>query len=199
MRLSLQQIEAELKPESRSVPAPVPPPPAPARAQSRRRHTFPVTIATVIVLALFFGFSYFRGNKSGAKSAEPTPPATTAPPPAAPMPTPASPTAAKASTATAGSVRNQVLPEVPRSAKNTITGTVKVTVKAQVDPSGKVTSATFKSAGPSKYFAGLALNAAERWEFSPPETDGQAVPSTWLIQFRFKRGSTQASAQRANR
>ena len=198
-RWSLGQIEAELKPETRSVPAPLPPPPVPAAGQSRRRPAFPVTIATVIVLAIIFAFSYFRGNKSGAKNVDPAPPTTTAQPPAAPPPVPESPTTAKASTTTVGSVRNQVLPEVPRSAKSTITGTVKVTVKAQVDPSGKVTSATFKSAGPSKYFAGLALNAAERWEFSPPETDGQPVASTWLIQFRFKRASTQASAQRANR
>ena len=180
------------------MPAPAPLPPVPAAAKSGKRPTFPVTIATVIVLALFFAFSYFHRNKSGAKNADPTPPTITAQPPAAP-PAPESPTTARASTTKAGSVRNQVLPDVPRSAKHTITGTVKVTVKAQVDPSGKVTSATFKSAGPSKYFAGLALNAAERWEFSPPETDGQPVASTWLIQFRFKRGSTQASVQRANR
>jgi len=92
-----------------------------------------------------------------------------------------------------------VLPDVPQSAKNTVTGTVKVTVRAQVDLSGKVNSAELKSAGPSKYFASLALEAAERWEFSPPETDGQPVASTWLIQFRFKRTSTQASAQRVKR
>lgn len=198
-RWSLRQIETELKPETRSVPAPPPPSPAPVVARSGRRPAFPLTIATVILLAVFFGFSYFRGNKSGAKNTEPTPPATTTQPPTVAPPAPESPRAAKASTTTAGEVRHQVLPEVPQSAKNTITGTVKVTVRAQVDPSGKVTSAEFKSAGPSKYFAGLARNAAERWEFSPPETDGQPVASTWLIQFRFKRASTQASAQRVKR
>jgi TonB family protein len=158
--------------------------------------TFPVTIATVVVLAIFFGFSYFRGSKSGANNTDPTPPATTAQPTTAAPSTPEPPTAARPSTTTAGDVRNKVLPDVPHSAKNTISGTIKVTVRAQVDPSGKVTYADFKSAGPSRYFAGLALNAAERWEFSPPETDGQSVASTWLIQFRFKRTSTQASAQR---
>jgi TonB family protein len=204
-RWSLQQIEAQLKPETKSVTAPavstpavsspVPPASAPVIAQSRKV-TFPVTIATVIVLAIFFGFSYFRGSKSGANNTDPTPPTTTAQPPTAAPPVSAPPMAAKPSTTTAGDVRNKVLPDVPHSAKNTISGTIKVTVRAQVDPSGKVTSAEFKSAGPSHYFAGLALNAAERWEFSPPETDGQSVASTWLIQFRFKRSSTQASAQR---
>jgi TonB family protein len=196
-RWSLRQIETELKPETRSVPAPAPPAPVPA--QSGKRPAFPVTIATVVVLAVFFGFSYFRGNKSGAKNAEPIPAAATSQPATVAPPVSEPPAAAKASTTTAGEVKHQVLPEVPQSAKNTITGTVKVTVKAQVDPSGKITSAGFKSAGPSKYFAGLALKAAERWEFSPPQTDGQPVASTWLIQFHFKRTSTQASAQRVNR
>jgi len=198
-RWSLRQIETELKPETRSVPATAPSGPAPVPARSGNRPAFPVTIATVIVLAVLFGFSYFRGNKSGASNAEPKPPATASQPPTVAPAVSESPKTAKASTTKAGEVRHQVLPEVPQSAKNTITGTVKVTVRAQVDPSGKVTSAEFKSAGPSKYFAGLARTAAERWEFSPPETDGQPVPSTWLIQFRFKRTSTQASAQRLTR
>lgn len=196
-RWSLREIEAELKPETRSVPAPPPPPAVPV--QSGRRPAFPVTIATVVVLAMFFAFSYFRGNKSGAKNTDPPPPTTTAQPPTAAPPVSESPTAAKASTRTSGEVMHQVIPDVPHSAKNTITGTVKVTVRAHVDPSGKVTSTEFKSAGPSKYFAGLALKASESWEFSPPETDGQPLASTWLIQFRFKRTSTQASAQRVNR
>lgn len=198
-RWSLRQIDAELRPESRSVPAPALPPPAPVSDQTRKRPTFPVTIATVAVLAIFFAFSYFRGNKSGTKTPEPAPPTTIAQPPAAAPPASEPPTAAKASTTTPGEVRHQILPDVPQSAKNTITGTVKVTVKAQVDSSGKVSSTSFKSAGPSRYFAGLATKAAERWEFSPPQTDGQPMASTWLIQFRFKRTSTQASAQLVNR
>jgi outer membrane biosynthesis protein TonB len=68
-----------------------------------------------------------------------------------------------------------------------------------VDPSGKVTAAKFKSAGPSKYFAGLAMKAAERWEFSPPVVDGKPTASAWLLQFRFKRTSTQASPERTSR
>src|SRR5215469_220965 len=146
-RWSLRQIEAELKAESKSAPAPAPPMPNPAPVQSRKRPAFPLTIATVIVLAIFFVFSYFRGNKSGAKNTEPTPETTTAQPNAAPAVSEA-PMAAKASTTTAGEVRHQVLPDVPQSAKNTVTGTVKVTVRAQVDLSGKVNSAELKSAGP---------------------------------------------------
>jgi TonB family protein len=93
-----------------------------------------------------------------------------------------------------GEVVHEVIPDVSKNSRNTITGTIKVTVQVEVDPSGKVTSAKLKNAGPSKYFAGLALKAAQRWELSP-----QPTASTWLIQFRFKRSGTQASAERANR
>jgi TonB family protein len=89
-----------------------------------------------------------------------------------------------------------VLPDVPRSAQHTIRGTIKVVVRVQVDPSGKVAAATLKSPGSSRYFANQALKAAERWEFSAPEVNGQPTVSTWLLQFRFKRTSIQASPQR---
>lgn len=94
---------------------------------------------------------------------------------------------------------SQVLPDVPRSAKNTITGTIKVGVRVEVDPSGKVTAAKLASAGPSKYFANLALKAAEQWQFSPLEVNGQPAASTWLLKFRFKRTSTQVDPERVSR
>jgi TonB family protein len=91
------------------------------------------------------------------------------------------------------------MPEPSKSARNTIRGTVKVGVRVEVDPSGKVTAAKFTSPGPSKYFASLALKAAEQWEFAPAAADGQAAPSTWEIQFRYKRGGTEAVPQRVKR
>jgi TonB family protein len=72
-------------------------------------------------------------------------------------------------------------------------------VRVEVDPSGKVTAAKLKSAGSSKYFANLALKAAERWEFSPLEVDGKPAASVWLLQFRFKRTSIQVSPERVAR
>jgi TonB family protein len=87
-----------------------------------------------------------------------------------------------------------VIPDVSQNSRNTITGTVKVTARVEVNPSGKVMAAKLKSAGPSRYFAGLALKAAQRWEFAP-----QPTASTWLIQFRFKRSGTQASAEPVTR
>jgi TonB family protein len=198
-RLKGQKIATDVSPAVASKPAPKPPAPAPAPisekpAQPRKRPAFPVTIAVAVVLACIFGFSYFHGRKPAAPSSNATPqPATSTPAPSTP---PSSePSASAKSANSVGEVSHQVIPDVPQSAKNTITGTIKVVVRAQVDASGKVTSATFKSAGSSQYFADHALNAAKRWEFSPPQTDGQPRASTWLIQFRFKRNSIQASAQ----
>ena len=88
------------------------------------------------------------------------------------------------------------MPEPSKSARNTIRGTVKVGVRVDVDSSGKVMAAKFSSPGPSKYFAGLAMKAAEQWEFAPAEVDGKPAPSTWEIQFRYKRSGTQAVPER---
>lgn len=89
-----------------------------------------------------------------------------------------------------GAVENQVLPDVPQKARDTIQGTVRVTVRVAIDPTGNVTAATLDSAGPSKYFAGLALQAARRWKFRPKQLDGQNVSSAWLLRFQFERTAT---------
>src|SRR6266568_2726377 len=66
-----------------------------------------------------------------------------------------------------GAVLQQVLPRVSPSARNTIEGKIRVLVRVEVDPSGNVTDAKLVSAGPSKYFARLALESARDWKFTP--------------------------------
>jgi TonB family protein len=90
-----------------------------------------------------------------------------------------------------GRVLEQVLPDVSRGAQNTITGHVKVSVQVSVDASGNVAQAKFVSAGPSKYFAERAMAAARRWKFTPPQVDGQAAASEWVLRFQFGRAGTQ--------
>lgn len=85
-----------------------------------------------------------------------------------------------------GGVAQQVLPEVPRKASGTIQGRVKVGVRVQVDPQGKVADADFESQGPSRYFADLALKAARGWTFTPAQVNGQAAASTWILRFEFR-------------
>jgi TonB family protein len=85
----------------------------------------------------------------------------------------------------AGEVLDQVMPDVSPKARATIRGTVRVTVKLHVDPAGNISSAELFSPGPSKYFAGQALEAAHRWDFAPAKVDGHAVASDWLVRFEF--------------
>ena len=92
-----------------------------------------------------------------------------------------------------GGVLQQVLPEVPRSARNTIHGKIKVNVRVAVNASGDVSVAKLVTTGPSQYFARLAMNAARSWKFTPPQTGGQNVASNWMLRFQFARTSTTVS------
>jgi TonB family protein len=89
-----------------------------------------------------------------------------------------------------GKVAQQVLPDVPQDASNTIRGTVRVGVKVEVDAAGNVAGVSLDSAGPSQYFARKALSAAQNWRFTPPTMDGRNVASEWLLRFQFTRDGT---------
>ncbi len=92
-----------------------------------------------------------------------------------------------------GAVVHQVMPNVSQSALNTIQGSVRVGVRVQVDASGKVVGADLDSAGPSKYFAGLAMKAARDWQFTPAKVDGQNAPSEWVLRFEFAQDGTKVT------
>ena len=94
------------------------------------------------------------------------------------------------SSAGAGSVVQQVLPEVSSGARRTIQGRIRVRVRVDVDSSGSVVGAHFESEGPSKYFANKALDAARRWKFEPAKVNGQAAASVWVLKFAIGRTST---------
>jgi protein TonB len=91
-----------------------------------------------------------------------------------------------------GEVLDQVLPDVSQKARATIHGKVRVSVKVHVDPSGGVSEAEFDSPGPSRFFADLALQAARKWAFTPPEVNGKSVASEWRLRFEFTRENTKA-------
>lgn len=120
--------------------------------------------------------------KSSGNSGEKKPAASNPPP--SPNPVRSS---APATTSTSGVVRakvvQQVLPEAPQKARDTIQGKVRVSVKVHVDESGSVTAATLDSPGPSPYFADRALKAAQLWKFAPAKLDGRNVPSDWILRF----------------
>jgi len=125
-------------------------------------------------------------------TAEPTPATQQSPAPstAAPAVNPApaeqsAPAQATHADSGKGAVAQQVMPDVPAKASATIHGTIRVGVQVHVDPSGSVSDASIDSQGPSKYFANLALKAAQSWKFTP-----QTAPSSWQLEFAFRQGGT---------
>ena len=96
----------------------------------------------------------------------------------------------------AGVIR-QVLPDVPERARDTIRGTVRVNVRVSVDSMGNVKEAALDAQGPSAYFAGMAVRAAQQWKFSPANVDGQNFPDEWLLRFEFSAIDTKAVAVRS--
>jgi TonB family protein len=147
-------------------------------------------------------------NTSGKTQAASNEPPKPAPDAAKPMRSkPAEPTSAPASAPPTnnaalktyeGGVVDQVLPTVSQRSLNTITGKVKVAVKLGVDPSGKVTNAALQSAGPSQYFAKVALEASRHWKFDPPQSGGGPVPSQWLLRYAFGRSGVEVHPSRVS-
>jgi len=206
-RCSMAEIQARLQPAGRSVPA-TPQALPPPRGSSVKGGTIAAALlmmAVLVGLVAFFSRSGFSGGKSGTTlppATEQAAPQNTPQTTAVPKPNPArepAPNPNPSLLSRKADVVRQVIPDVSQNSRNTIRGTIKVTVRVETDPSGKVTAAKLNNAGPSRYFGRLALNAAQRWEFSPPQVNGQAAASTWLLQFRFKRSGTQAWAEQVLR
>lgn len=207
-RLSVQQIQARLQPGLRAIPeaprpvpsvaaSPTPKPETASTQTTRKRTPFIAVAGAIVAIVIVFAFMHSRGNNN----AQPSNPDTGTPtvveekPPAA-AEAPASAPTAKTRNAPAVSreVRHRVIPDIPKNARNTIHGTIKVTVHVDVGPSGKVVAAKFRTSGPSRYFAQKAMKAAEQWEFAP-----QAETTAWLLNFYFRRSGTDASPQTVNR
>jgi TonB family protein len=118
---------------------------------------------------------------------------------AAPSPAPAVAAATKISTGGSdpGKVLQQIEPVVSRSARNTISGTIRIKVKVAVDAAGNIERATFVTEGPSKYFARQAMQAAQQWKFAPAQVNGQAAPSAWILHFGFRRSGIEVDSEPA--
>jgi TonB family protein len=193
-RWTIAEIKSRLKTVS---PVAAAPPPIESKA-SRPGFLIPV-VAILLLAGVFVGSkllshheepSVENTGKTEQPSAVPSAPAVQ-PSVSPPVTSPAH--SAPTRTTLRGEVKRQVLPTVPQSARNTIQGKVRVGVRVQVDPSGRVSSATLASPGPSKYFAKLALKAAQQWQFTPPQQNGQPASSAWLLRFQFGRTGTQVS------
>ena len=84
------------------------------------------------------------------------------------------------------------MPDVLPRALASIHGKFEIKIRLTVDGAGNVSDATFDSEGPSKYFAGAAMKAAQQWKFKP----GQA--GEWILQFRFTQAGTEVTTQAAH-
>lgn len=172
---------AEILSEAAAAPTPTN---ATARSHRSQNETVFATAALILVAAI--GALTFivptkksrpRGSANHSRAAAPAP---SAPDASAGPGVAAGPTIK-------GAVLHRVPPDVPESASDTIRGHLVVVVRMQVDPSGNVSSAAFDYSGRSHYFSNLAIEAARNWKFRPAQIDGRAVPSTWVLQFRFER------------
>jgi TonB family protein len=85
---------------------------------------------------------------------------------------------------------NEVIPVVPRSASQTIRGTIRVSVRVTVDEDGKVVTATSEDPGPSRYFERLSLDAAKKWTFAPAATEEKRL---MRVNFNYARTGTTAN------
>jgi eukaryotic-like serine/threonine-protein kinase len=88
-----------------------------------------------------------------------------------------------------GKALQQILPDAPQKARDTIRGKVRVSVKVHVNESGAVTEASLAAPGPSQYFSDRTLKAAQLWKFTPAKLNGRNVPSDWLLRFEIDSAS----------
>lgn len=89
------------------------------------------------------------------------------------------------------SVVHEEIPEVSRSARESIRGRIKIAVRVTVDRSGNVVDQTLENPGPSRYFARAAVNAARKWKFAPADTQDSRK---WLLWFEFTRAGATGHA-----
>jgi TonB family protein len=157
----------------------------------KQRLLAPITAAVLVVLAVWAGVRLFHSHPNpqqpAAGTAQPASQQVASAPPAALPPKVSAPLAS----AQNGSVVHEEIPIVPRSARETIQGHVKVAVRVSVDRSGNVIDTLLQNPGPSRYFARLAREAAEKWKFAPAENEESRE---WLIRFEFGRGGTTGHA-----
>jgi TonB family protein len=176
--------------------------------ESPKRYRFAAAIAVVLVVLL----AVWAGSRSSRTSRNPeTSPSA---PPAADAPSSSTQTSS-AQTADPKSapsrrisgpsdqssandspiVLHEEIPDVPRSARSTIHGRIKVAVRVTVDSSGNVIDAALENRGASKYFARLATDAAKKWKFAPANSQDSRK---WLLRFEFTRGGAVGHAANTN-
>lgn len=214
-RWSLDQIRERLRP---GPPAKHPLRLVPKTGQAERREETParnwrrpVVVGLVLLVAIFVALKFF-GRRTETATAPPTSSTLVPGKNAAPADSRARSGGAPAQPAATSPVTNnssdqsmigipaggaggrsdiveQVVPDISRSARNTVQGTIKVNVRVSVDPSGNVSDARFERRGPSDYFARKSMEAARKWKFATNRA------RAWVLHFEFRRSGTRVIPQ----
>jgi TonB family protein len=158
------------------------PPPPPARPRASKTALLAI-LGMVAVLLGWFGFSTFKSDPTPSPTAHREPPPKPAAEPAKAVSQQPDP---------APSPVNKVIPDVPKSALDTITGTIRVSVRVTLDKQGSILNATAVDRGPSRYFERLAVNASKQWTFTPATLEEKR---TMLLKFNFTRNGASADAE----
>jgi outer membrane biosynthesis protein TonB len=93
-------------------------------------------------------------------------------------------------------ILHREMPNVSQGALNTIHGTVRVSIRLEVNSSGEVERARFLSHGPSNYFAERAMRAAKLWRFRPQDSMAENAASQWVLRFHYRKSGTNVIPER---
>ncbi len=194
-RCTLAEIRAILDGKPKPIPQPVRTAPTPPgeiaeKVAPAKRFLIPLIVGLGLLVAIMIGLQ--RGCK--ADTAAPHAETTQQAPPAEPDSRAVAPQAPPTGMAK-GEVLNRVVPDVPLGARNTIRGRVDVAIRVTVDSTGAVADAQFVSRGPSAYFARLALESARNWKFKPPQQNGHAAASSWLLHYEFRQSGADVTPE----
>jgi TonB family protein len=189
LRCTLGEIKTRLDP-ARSLPKAASSFKDEAPAKS---HSTALVVAMLVLIAVF-AIVRLQQHKTpppepgGAPTSESAAPPAQAPVSQPPAPAPEAPGSSGA--AAGGAVVERIMPDVLPGALRSIQGQVNVNVRVTVDADGNVSNAALESAGPSKYFAKVALEAAQQWKFKP-------VRGAWILQFQFTPEGTEVTPAEA--
>ena len=186
-RPTISELEAQIKPAAPVPVVSVPDQAAATRQPPKRQPLVPVALGIVVLVAAWTALHFMRSHAHSHQAA-----ASAAPAVVAQSPSPlASEQPAPAPAEGPRSVLHQEIPDVPRSARESIHGHIKVAVRVTVDRAGTVIGEAVEDPGSSRYFARVASGAARKWKFAP--ADNQDARE-WLLRFEFTRDGTTGRA-----
>jgi TonB family protein len=158
----------------------------------RQRFLPAVALAIIVLVAAWAALHFFKSRRNSQQPAAAAaaiasqpeaPPAAASQDPGPAMgehPAPAVPDLP-------ASVLHEEMPNVSRSARESIRGHIKVTVRVTVNRAGDVVDEFVKDPGSSRYFTRSATEAARKWTFAPADDQSSRE---WLLQFEFTRDGT---------